>query len=155
MTVVVPVLDEADCSGVGWRHLAFAPFDPGANDGLIRAYRAQHLPAPAPESAPFYLMGGTLEAARVVDLKKVCVSFESEVNARVDWVLPLPDRDAALRWSQRLAGTVCGRQSAACRGCSLMGSDGCGRVETDSCPGPMGRYSTCAGVFPCEARCCD
>jgi hypothetical protein len=157
VAVVVPVLDAPDCSGVGWRHLAYEPFDPARSNGLVRAYQSMHLPTPAPIDAPYYLMGGTFEAARDVDLKKVCVSFKSQVNARAEWVVPLRDRADALAWEERLSRRVCGRPRPGCEDCSneCGGAPGCCRVVMDSCPGPAGRYSTCGGFTSCDVRCCE
>jgi hypothetical protein len=157
VTVVVPVLDATDCSGVGWRHLAYEPFAPERSNGLIRAYQSMHLPAPAPIDAPYYLMGGTFETAQDVDLKKVCVSFKAQVNARAEWVVPLRDRAAALAWDERLSRRVCGRPPPGCEECAndCGGTPGCCRLVMDSCPGPAGHYSTCGGFMSCDARCCE
>jgi hypothetical protein len=157
VAVVVRVLNAPDCSGIGWRHVAFEPFEPGRGNGLVRAYQSMHLPAPAPTDAPYYLMGGTFDAMSKVDLKKVCVSFESQVNARAEWVVPLRDRADAVAWDERLSRGVCGRTRPGCKECGndCGGTPGCCRVVEDSCPGPMGHYSTCAGFMPCDARCCE
>jgi hypothetical protein len=157
VAVVVPVLDAPDCSGVGWRHLAFEPFDAAHTEGLIRAYRSMPLHAPAPDDAPFYLMGGTIEAARDVDLKKVCVAFKSTVNVRADWVVPLRDRAEAQAWNERLSRKFCGRNRPGCRGCenNCGHAPGCCHTVEDSCPGERGRYSTCIGFVPCDAFCCE
>jgi len=157
VTVVAPVLDAPDCSGVGWRHLAFEPFDAAHTEGLIRAYRSMPLPAQAPADAPYYLMGGTFEAAHEVDLKKVCVAFKSNVNVRVDWVVPLRDSADAQAWSDRLSRKFCGRNRPGCERCenSCGNGPGCCQMVEDSCPGERGRYSTCIAFFPCDASCCE
>jgi hypothetical protein len=151
------VLDAPDCSGVGWRHLAFEPFDPKRSAGLIRAYRSLHLHTAGPAEARYYLMGGTFEAAQKVNLEKVCVPFSAQVNARIEWLLPLRDRDEAEAWAERLSRGACGRPRPGCEKCTneCDGAPGCCRLVEDSCPGSRGRNSMCAGFVPCDAPCCE
>ena len=157
VAVVVRVLDAPDCSGVGWHHLAFEPFDTAHTQGLIRAYRTMPLPAPAPADAPYYLMGGTIEPVREVDLKKVCVGFKAQVNVSADWVLPLRDRAEAQAWNDRLSRKFCGRNRPGCEGCenNCGNTPGCCLTHQQDCPGERARDSTCIGFYPCDASCCE
>ncbi len=152
--VAQTTLRQADCSGIGHLHLAFE-----SPDAKLLAYARVPLSHSFLPRTPYYLLGAERQAPTAQNLRSVCIARELAVTARALWVLPLADEASAQAWRARLAGAhICGRTSARCRECSReCGTDegSCCRMWTDSCPGPEGRYSTCAGFLPCDADCCE
>jgi hypothetical protein len=154
--IVRPELREPDCSGIGHIHVSFVPIDEELGR-LQRAYRSQTVPAMLPDPAPLYLMGAHHVSPRRVDLNKVCVSFRETITMEVDWILPIADAAQAPAIQAKLDGGACGRPPPGCERCSTdCGDDapGCCELYEDSCPGPDGDASTCAGFMPCDPKCC-